>query len=245
MSASIPPGLELSICANLYGYGRLAWNPNLSAQQIANEWTRLTFGNNPTWRIWWSGFKRRHGRCTRTTPARWALQTLTDITGNHYGVNVEASERNGWGQWHRADAKGVGMDRTVATGTGYTGQYSHEVAAHLRESRKHARRHRALLPPRAVHVRSALRQNRDPDYLRHALRGARSRRRLRARVERRLDGAGSTRSGATPFWRSSNIRPAQAEVWQDAICNWFFKTSGIPDAQRRVGNLPAASKLHE
>src|SRR5271165_1590979 len=51
------------------------------------------------------------------------LQTLTDIVGNHYGVAVEASERNGWGQWHRADDKGVGMDRTVKTGTGYAGQY--------------------------------------------------------------------------------------------------------------------------
>ena len=56
------------------------------------------------------------------------LQTLTDITGNHYGVAVEASERNGWGQWHRADEKGVGMDRTVATGTGYIGQYRPAVA---------------------------------------------------------------------------------------------------------------------
>src|SRR5205814_767052 len=61
------------------------------------------------------------------------LQTLTDIVGNHYGVAVEASERNGWGQWHRADAKGVGMDRTVATGTGFIGQYRAEVA-HMYES---------------------------------------------------------------------------------------------------------------
>src|SRR5690348_2937692 len=64
--------------------------------------------------------RRLHG------PAR--TQTLTDIVGNHYGVSVEASERNGWGQWHRADEKGAGMDRTVATGTGYIGQYSAEVA---------------------------------------------------------------------------------------------------------------------
>ena len=55
------------------------------------------------------------------------LQTLTDIVGNHYGVAVEASERNGWGQWHRADDKGVGMDRTMASGTGYVGQYRPEV----------------------------------------------------------------------------------------------------------------------
>jgi alpha-glucuronidase len=33
--------------ANLYGFARLAWNPNLSSATIADEWTRLTFGNNP------------------------------------------------------------------------------------------------------------------------------------------------------------------------------------------------------
>jgi len=41
---------------------------------------------------------------------------------------VESSERNGWGQWHRADRDGVGMDRTVATGTGYVGQYPPPLA---------------------------------------------------------------------------------------------------------------------
>ena len=56
------------------------------------------------------------------------MQTLTDITGSHYGPNIESSERNGWGQWHRADHDGVGMDRTVATGTGFAGQYPPEVA---------------------------------------------------------------------------------------------------------------------
>jgi alpha-glucuronidase len=30
--------------ANLYAFGRLAWNPNLSAKEIIGEWTRLTFG---------------------------------------------------------------------------------------------------------------------------------------------------------------------------------------------------------
>jgi len=45
-------------------------------------------------------------------------QTLTDILGSHYGPGIESSERNGWGQWHRADHQGIGMDRTGATGTG-------------------------------------------------------------------------------------------------------------------------------
>lgn len=33
--------------ANLYGFGRLAWNPDLSAEKIVDEWTRLTFGSDP------------------------------------------------------------------------------------------------------------------------------------------------------------------------------------------------------
>ena len=48
---------------------------------------------------------------------------FTDILGSHYGPGIESSERNGWGQWHRADHDGIGMDCTVATGTGFVGQY--------------------------------------------------------------------------------------------------------------------------
>ncbi len=33
--------------ANLYGFGRLAWNPSLTAKAIVDEWTTLTFGNDP------------------------------------------------------------------------------------------------------------------------------------------------------------------------------------------------------
>ena len=33
--------------ANLYAFGRLAWNPDLSSPHIVDEWTRLTFGDDP------------------------------------------------------------------------------------------------------------------------------------------------------------------------------------------------------
>lgn len=33
--------------ANLYGFGRLTWNPDLTTETITNEWIQLTFGNNP------------------------------------------------------------------------------------------------------------------------------------------------------------------------------------------------------
>ena len=40
-------GADLAM-ANLYGFGRLAWNPSLTAERIADEWTRQTFGNDPS-----------------------------------------------------------------------------------------------------------------------------------------------------------------------------------------------------
>ena len=98
------------------------------------------------------------------------LQTLTDIVGNHYGAGVEASERNGWGQWHRADDKGVGMDRTVATGTGYIGQYRPAVAKMYESLEDVSGRSAAVHAPRAVHARAALGQDRHPAHLRLSLR---------------------------------------------------------------------------
>jgi alpha-glucuronidase len=46
------PGLDTNWCghhfsqSNWYAFGRLAWNPELSARKIADEWTRMTFTNN-------------------------------------------------------------------------------------------------------------------------------------------------------------------------------------------------------
>ena len=46
------PGLDTNWCghhfsqSNWYAFGRLAWNPELSAEKIADEWTRMTFTND-------------------------------------------------------------------------------------------------------------------------------------------------------------------------------------------------------
>ncbi len=114
--------------ANLYGFGRLAWNPDLTAKQIIEEWTRLTFGNDPKVVETIGAMQLSSWRTFENYTGPLGLQTLTDIVGDHYGVAVEASEHNGWGQWHNADKQGVGMDRSVATGTGYIGQYRPAIA---------------------------------------------------------------------------------------------------------------------
>ena len=114
--------------ANLYGFGRLAWNPELTTAEISDCWTRLTFGNDPKVVFIVNGLQENSWRVYEQYTGPLGIGTLTNILGIHYGPGIESAERNGWGQWFRADRKGIGMDRTVATGTGYIGQYPPELA---------------------------------------------------------------------------------------------------------------------
>jgi alpha-glucuronidase len=220
--------------ANLYGFGRLAWNPDLSARRIAEEWTRLTFGNDPEVVGTISGLQLESWRDYETYTGPLGLQTLTDITGNHYGVAVEASERNGWGQWHRADEQGVGMDRTVSTGTGYAGQYRSAVAR-MYESVDSCPDD-LLLFFHHVPYTTVLHSGKSViQYL----------------YDSHYEGAEAVAAYAGR-WKSLHGRiddrryrevlaqleyqAGQAQVWRDAVTTWFLRTSGIPDAKGRVGN---------
>ncbi|GAF64186.1 alpha-glucuronidase [Bacillus sp. TS-2] len=111
--------------ANLYGYGRLIWDPDLTADEIATEWVSLTFGNDDnvqeqvlsmlmdSWGIYEN----------YTTPLGigWMINPH-----HHYGPNVDGYEYSRWGTYHFADRDGLGVDRTIETGTGYTAQYFKE-----------------------------------------------------------------------------------------------------------------------
>ncbi len=114
--------------ANLYGFGKLAWNPNLTTDEILDTWTRQTWGNNPTVVSTINELQRHSWHTYEQYTGNLGIGTLTNILGYHFGPGIESAERNGWGQWFRADAQGIGMDRTVATGTGYIGQYPPELA---------------------------------------------------------------------------------------------------------------------
>ncbi len=222
--------------ANLYAFGRLAWNPDLSSEALAEEWTRATFGNDP----------RVVDTVTRIQLDSWpayehytgplGLQTLTDIVGNHYGVAVEASERNGWGQWHRADAQGVGMDRTAATGTGFIAQYSAPVAA-LYESVARCPddlllfMHHVPYTHRLHNGSTVIQYIYDVHYLGAAAVEEFSR--AWRSLEGRLDAARFAAVGA-----QLDYQVGQAVVWRDAVSRWFLRASGIADARGRVGHYP-------
>lgn len=108
--------------ANLYCYGRLAWDPWLTSEEIAREWTMQTFGRDPVVTDTITGMllDSYHIYESYTTPLGigWMVNP-----GHHYGPNVDGYEYSAWGTYHRADHKGIGVDRSVATGTGFAGKY--------------------------------------------------------------------------------------------------------------------------
>lgn len=222
--------------ANLYGFGRLAWDPDLSARRIIDEWTRMTFGSEPKVLETVAAINLASWRTFENYTGPLGLQTLTDIVGNHYGVAVEASEGNGWGQWHRADDKGVGMDRSVATGTGYAGQYRPAVAK-MYESAPTCPDDLLLFFHHVpyTHVlhsgKTVIQQLYDLHYDGAAAveDWVRQWKSLAGRVDEQRYG---------DVLAQLEYQAGQAIVWRDAVNNWFHRASGIADAKGRVGNHP-------
>ncbi len=222
--------------ANLYGFGRLAWNPDLSARTIAEEWTRLTFGNDPALVSTLAGMQVNSWKVYESYTGPLGAQTLTDILGSHYGPGVESSERNGWGQWHRADRDGVGMDRTVANGTGYVGQYPPPLAK-LYESLESMPDELLLFFHHVPYTRvlksgkTVIQHIYDSHYegAERAAQYVHQWESLRGRIDEQR---------YSDVLARLEYQAAHAIVWRDAVCNWFFRTSGIPDAQHRVGIYP-------
>ena len=113
--------------ANWYAFGRLAWNPSLSAEEIAHEWLVQTYENQDE---------------KFTKPVEMMMMTSREACVNymmplglhhifkfdhHYGPEPDGFIASYPLEWcpvyyHKADAKGVGFDRS-SKGTDAVGQY--------------------------------------------------------------------------------------------------------------------------
>lgn len=236
-------GYDLAM-ANLYAFGRVAWNANLSAPEIINEWTRLTFGSNERVFETIKELQLESWRVYEEYTGPLGVGGLTDIAadaqhiyiGSHYGPGIESSERNGWGQWHRADKEGIGMDRTVATGTGYIAQYPPEVAA-MYESLKtcpdnlllffHHVSYKYVLPSGKPVIQHIYDSHYD---------GAAEAQIFPERWKLLYGLVDEERYEAV--LKKLEYQAGHAIVWRDTVCNWFLNESGIPDARGRVDRHP-------
>ena len=115
--------------SNWYSFARLAWNPELSSEEIANEWIQCTYSSQ-------RGVVEPLGKIMMAS-REIAVNYMTPLGlhhimgyGHHYGPGpwVRNKRRADWTSvyYHQADSNGIGFDRTK-TGSNAIGQYKDEV----------------------------------------------------------------------------------------------------------------------
>lgn len=223
--------------SNLYAYGRLAWDPSSDPQSILQDWTRLTFSADPVVldaitnisMISWPAYENYTGNL--------GIQTLTDILGNHYGPKPSSQDNNGYGQWTRADHLTVGMDRTVANGTGFSGQYPPQI--HSMYENLQTTPDNLLLWFHHVNWTQPLPQS-GVTVIQHF-------------YNAHYDGSGTAQTFPTT-WQSLQgkidterynevlfrltYQAGHSIVWRDAVNDYFHNMTSIDDTANRVGNHP-------
>jgi alpha-glucuronidase len=111
--------------ANWYAFGRLAWDHDLSSEEIAEEWIRMTLSRNDnvvkTVKLMMMGSPEACVNYMTPLGLHHIMQA-----GFHYGPQPDyaKSSRLDWTSvyYHRADSVGLGFDRS-STGSNATSQY--------------------------------------------------------------------------------------------------------------------------
>lgn len=217
--------------ANLYGFGRLAWNPDLSAREIADEWVSLTFSNNTEvveticdilLKSW-----ETYEHYTSPLGIGWMVNP-----GHHYGPNVDGYEYSHWGTYHRADWLGLGIDRTVATGTGFAGRY-HKPNSVMYENIETCPEelllffHRVEYRHRLKSGKTLIQHIYDTHF--QGVEEVEEFRRKWMSLKGKID---AERYEAV--LERLDIQLKDAIEWRDVINSYFYRKSGIPDEKGRT-----------
>jgi alpha-glucuronidase len=115
---------------NWYAFGRLAWNPTADPRAIAVDWAQLTWSRDPAvvGPVVDMMMRSRQTVVDYMTPLGLAHLMAT---GHHHGPGPWVSDlaRPEWNPayYHRADANGIGFDRT-STGSNAVAQYAPPLA---------------------------------------------------------------------------------------------------------------------
>jgi len=115
--------------SNWFAFGRLAWNHDLTSEEIAEDWIKMTFSSDPDIiaTIKKIMLESRETIVNYMTPL--GLHHIMG-RGHHYGPGPWVSGgRPDWTSvyYHKADKKGIGFDR-APSGSNAVGQYFKSVA---------------------------------------------------------------------------------------------------------------------
>lgn len=216
--------------ANLFGFGRLSFNPDLTSDEIAGEWIKLTFGNNNIifhnilfiLNSSWPAYEKYNA----PLGVGWMVNP-----GYHYGPNVDGYEFSEWGTYHRSDSQGMGVERS-SSGTDYVHQYNEPVAS-LYENIETCPDELLLF---MHHVPYTHRLKSGSTVIQHIYdshyEGAQIAKQMRGKWLE-LEGKVEPKIfGRTLARFDEQVR--SAEEWRDTICTYYRNKSGIPDEKGRI-----------
>lgn len=212
---------------NFFGFGLLAWNPQVTSEEIFHQWIRLTYQfsdqNVDQLTSLLNCSRRIYERYTSPLGLNWMITPHT-----HYGPNPSGYEYDVWGTYHRADRNAVGVDRT-ADGTGFILQ----LPPFLQDRYKH---------PHSCPDLLLLFFHRIPyTFIMHDGRSL-----IQRIYDDHFEGAEQAKALADqlkclPFpskdreiiCERADLQVKNAENWRDTINTFFHRLSGIPDIKNR------------
>lgn len=118
--------------ANWYAFGRLAWNPSLSSEEIAKEWLEQTFTTDENFVFMMSTIMEESRETCVDYMMPLGLHHIFKFD-HHYGPEPDGFKADYPLEWcpvyyHQADSAGIGFDRS-STGSNATSQYREPYAS--------------------------------------------------------------------------------------------------------------------
>jgi alpha-glucuronidase len=215
--------------ANLYGFGRLSFDMELTSEAIAKEWIIQTFGSKEKvmknilkiLMMSWLTYEKY------TSPLGIGWMVKPNV---HYGPDVDGYEYDRWGTYHKADHNAIGVDRTEE-GTGYCSQYNEPLAS-IYANRKtcpenlilffHRLEYNYVLPS----GKTVLQHIYDTHFegAREAEEFLEAWKELKEYIDE-----DTFKRGLGRFTHQKE----HAKEWRDVINSYFYRKTGIPDEQGR------------
>jgi alpha-glucuronidase len=216
--------------SNLYAFGRLAWQSDITGQQVLQEWQRLTFADGAVQAVvgeMLTASNQVYVDYTAPLGVGFMVRAQT-----HYGPGPDDYEFDRWGTYHFADRYGVGVDRTVLTGSGYSRLYSGTNAAVYDNL--------ATCPDALLlffhHVPYDYRLHDGQTLIQHIYNTHFS----GCQAVTQMISRWQTCAGRLPETEYLNVlhrlqaQAKNAREWRDQINTFFYRFAGIPDSQGRT-----------
>jgi alpha-glucuronidase len=230
--------------ANIYAYGRLSWDPNLTVEQITEEWVRMTFGSDV--RVVKTVSKILLDSWNVVADYTAPLGLAGPLTGKGAvppgratwsGVSPSPLTRT---KFTGADEKGVGIDRT-SKGTGFTLQYAPTARAQFESPATcptdqllffHHLPYSFRLPSGETVIQSLY----DASF--SSVDRLEEMRRQWNELGDRIDP-----KRHRDVLHHLEMQLDDARIWRDVVTQYFLSLSGIPDRKGRISASAGKNKV--